>query len=443
VQLAFLRGSSTRTRARALIAAAIVFCATAFARAVLTPVEAQAADSNTPVPGITTLGEGSWCWFGDPRAVELGGVTYVGWISWQGAVTIAEYRPQVGLVATDVVGHTFHDDHGSPSILIEPDRGLTIFWSSHDGSQMHERTSTTPAQITSWGPEQTVPVHLPGTLGFTYPNPLLLPRDGNNLYLFWRGADWSADYATRTPTGRWSQARRLVVSTGQRPYLKADVHGGNEIGLAFTNGHPRDVLTSIYYAEIHHGSLWHADGRWITRLSDGPISPSQADVVYDAQTTKVPAWVWDVAFTTTGHPVIVYATFPKRTEHLYWYATWTGTRWVSHLLTDGGGSISPSGIEYEYSGGIALDHERPSNLYLSRQVPGGWQIERWSTHDGGAQWTHRVVVPAGGTDNVRPVVARGPTPELFWLHGAYNTYTTYRTSVQGLKLDSTSISSTS
>lgn len=105
--------------------------------------------------------------------------------------------------------------------------------------------------------------------------------------------------------------------------------------------------------------------------------------------------------------MIVYATFRKPTDPLYWYATWSGTRWVSHLLTDGGGSISPRSIEYEYSGGIALDHQHPSNLYLSRQVSAGWQIERWSTHDGRAHWTHHVVVPATGTDNVRPVVAPG------------------------------------
>jgi hypothetical protein len=109
-----------------------------------------------------------------------------------------------------------------------------------------------------------------------------------------------------------------------------------------------------------------------------------------------------------------------------------GSRWVSHLLTHGGGSVSPSETEYEYeySGGVALDHQDPSNPYLARQVPGGWQIERWSTHDGGAHWARQPVAAAGETDNVRPVVARGPTTELFWLHGVYNTCTTYRTSVQ-------------
>jgi hypothetical protein len=436
------RRTRPRIRALPLITAVIAFSVGAAARVVIVPARTRAARSTTPAPAVTTLGEGSWCWFADPRAVELGGVTYVGWISWQGAITIAEYRPHIGLVASEVIGNAYHDDHSSPSILIEPDGRLTVFYSSHNGSRLYERTSTTPAEITSWGPRQAVPVGLAGKLGFTYPNPLLLPTEGDNLYLFWRGADWSADYATRTPAGTWSKARRLLVVTGERPYLKADVRDGNQIGLAFTNGHPRNVLTSIYYAEIHHGSLWHASGRWITRLSSGPISPSRADVVYDAQKTKVPGWEWDVAFTTTGHPVIVYATFPKPSKHLYWYARWTGSRWVSHLITHGGGSISPGRNEYEYSGGVALDHQDPSNLYLSRQVPGGWQIERWSTQDGGAHWTRQLVVPVGGADNVRPVVARGPTTELFWLHGDYNTYRTYRTSVEGLTLGSPSISST-
>jgi len=436
------RRTRPRIRALPLITAVIALSVSATARVAIVSARTRAARSTTPAPAVTTLGEGSWCWFADPRAVELGGVTYVGWISWQGAITIAEYRPHIGLVASEVIGNAYHDDHSSPSILIEPDGRLTVFYSSHNGSRLYERTSTTPAEITSWGPRQAVPVGLAGKLGFTYPNPLLLPTEGDNLYLFWRGADWSADYATRTPAGTWSKARRLLVVTGERPYLKADVRDGNQIGLAFTNGHPRNVLTSIYYAEIHHGSLWHASGRWITRLSSGPISPSRADVVYDAQKTKVPGWEWDVAFTTTGHPVIVYATFPKPSKHLYWYARWTGSRWVSHLLTHGGGSISPGRNEYEYSGGVALDHQDPSNLYLSRQVPGGWQIERWSTQDGGAHWTRQLVVPVGGADNVRPVVARGPTTELFWLHGDYNTYRTYRTSVEGLTLGSPSISST-
>ena len=142
------------------------------------------------------------------------------------------------------------------------------------------------------------------------------------------------------------------------------------------------------------------------------------------------SWVWDVAIDRVGHPVIVYAKFPTNANHQYWYAQWTGHAWVSHFMTDAGGSISPQSVEWEYSGGIQLDHADPGTVYLSRKVANGWEIERWVTGDGGYHWTHQVVVPADGTMNVRPVVPRGGGPmQLLWLHGDYRTYTTYRTSI--------------
>jgi hypothetical protein len=140
--------------------------------------------------------------------------------------------------------------------------------------------------------------------------------------------------------------------------------------------------------------------------------------------------VWDVALDHHSTPVIVYATFPTARNHEYWYARWNGRRWVSHFLTFAGPSISPR-REHEYSGGIALDHQNPSVVYLSRHVrAGGWEIQRWTTRDGGYRWSVQTVVPSGGIDNVRPVVPRGGGPiKLLWLRGDYRTYKTYRTSI--------------
>ncbi len=386
-----------------------------------------------------TWGHGAWSWFGDPRAVYVAGQydeLFVGWIDWSGRITIGAFDPQFGVYSTHVIGRLFHDDHSVPSIFVEPDKRLTVFWSGHNGSEMNYRSTLRPEDISAWGPLQRLPVNVKGQDGFTYPNPVLLPAEHNTTYLFWRGADWSADYATRTTDGRWSPVHELFRVPGQRPYVKVDSNGRDEIVFAFTNGHPRNVLTSIYYAAYRAGSLWTAGGRWIARMGSGPIAPEQADVVYDAQATKVPAWVWDVALRPNGNPVIVYATFPSNSHHEYWYAAWTGSRWISHFLTVGGGSISPGTIEYEYSGGIALDHSDPSIVYLSRQVPGGWEIERWTTDDGGFHWSHTVVVPADGTQNVRPVVPRGwdhGPMSLLWLHGHYGSYTDYHTSIDYLR----------
>ncbi len=323
------------------------------------------------------------------------------------------------------------DDHGSPSILLEPDHRLTVFWSAHSGPTMNYRTSTRPLDISSWGPTRHVADDLPGPRGFTYPNPQLLRDEQNTLYLFWRGGDWSADYATRTAAGRWSPAHRLIEVANERPYVKIDSNGTDTIALAFTNGHPRGVVTSIYYATLRDGALWTAGGRRIAPIGGRPIAPQQADLVYDAARTGVRSWVWDVAY-DDGRPVIVYATFPSPQRHLYWYAGWTGQRWVSHEIAVGGPTISPHTIEKQYSGGLALDHNDPSVVFMSRQVSGTFEIERWKTTDRGAAWSYTTLARSRNADDVRPVVPRGRGGGpigLLWLHGRYRGYRDYRTSI--------------
>ena len=89
------------------------------------------------------------------------------------------------------------------------------------------------------------------------------------------------------------------------------------------------------------------------------------------------------------------------------YARWTGSEWVVHELTAAGGSISDDGKEPFYSGGLTLDHEDPSTVYLSRPVDGNYEIETWTTADGGATWTSKPVTAQSGVKNVRPVSPRG------------------------------------
>ncbi len=361
--------------------------------------------------------------------------TIVGWIDWSGRIMVGAYRLDDGIRHTHVLGRLFHDDHGSPSILVEPDHRLTVFWSAHNGARVFFRTSSAPGEVTRWGRTRTLPDHVPGPLGFTYPSPEILPAEHNRLYLFWRGADWSADVATRSASGRWGPTRVLIRNRGQRPYLKVDSNGRDTIALAFTDAHPRDALTSVYYLGLRRGWLRGADGRLIERLGSGPVASQSADVVYDATRTGISGWVWDVAFAHGGHPVILYATFPSATRHLYWYARFNGARWVSHLLGVAGPTISPSTLEREYSGGMALDHGDPSIVYLSRKFAAHFEIDRWVTHDGGNNWTHGRVVRGKGVDELRPVVARGSHGgplSLLWLSGHYGTYTTYRTWVDFL-----------
>jgi hypothetical protein len=301
---------------------------------------------------------------------------------------------------------------------------------------MFYRSTLRPEDISAWGPVQRLRSRIKGQLGFTYPNPVLVPAERNRLYLFWRGADWSADFATRTLSGGWSRARALIRNPGERPYLKVAGNGRDTVALAFTNGHPRNLRTSLYYAAYRAGWLWTAAGRRIARVGRWPVYPRQAQTVYDAKRTGVSAWVWDVAFGADGRPVILYATFPSAAHHAYWYASWNGRRWISHPITVAGPTISPGTIEYEYSGGLTLDHADTSVVFLSRRVRGWFEIERWTTPDGGYTWRHRTVVRTPGADDVRPLVPRGSAGgagSLLWLHGHYGSYTNYGTSVGYLR----------
>lgn len=383
-----------------------------------------------------TWGHGAWSWFGDPRAVYVGGrydEVVVGWIDWVGAVMVGTHDPRSCATRSYVLGRLPPDDHSAPSILVEPDERLTVFWSGHDGKTMYYRTTTHPADIRAWGPLRHVPRNVrEGAYGYTYPNPVLLPAEADITYLFWRGANWSEDYAAWSLSGRWGPVHQLIRVRGQRPYVKVASNGRDEIAFAFTDGHPRNAVTSVYYAAYRAGALWTARGRYIARMGGGPIAPRRADLVYNGRRTGVRSWVWDVAFGADGRPVIVYATFPHGGRHKYWYARWTGTHWVSHFLTVGGRTISRRTFEVEYSAGLTLDHSNPSIVYLSRQVRGGYEIDRWTTPDGGVHWHQAVVVAADGSQNVRPIVPRGwdtGPMSLLWLHGHYGTYMRYRTSV--------------
>ena len=237
---------------------------------------------------------------------------------------------------------------------------------------MHYRTTRFPEDITSWESPSTVPTNTSGTRGFTYPNPLHLSAE-HERYLFWRGGNRNPTFSTQADgTNTWSAAANLVFVPGQRPYVKYASNESDTIGFAFTNGHPGELGdVNIYYAYYRDGSLYRVDG---TRIGDlgHPIAPSEASQVYD---TDAKAWIHDLAFDANGHPIVVFAAFPSKSDHRYMYSRWTGTSWSTTQITPAGGSILRDGHEPYYSGGITLDHEDPSRVYLSRDVDGVFQVQ--------------------------------------------------------------------
>ena len=385
--------------------------------------------------------DGAWCWFQDPKAVHYEGTqnqTYVGWVNSSGDVQVGSYNHSTDTMSIVTLHPALQfDDHAAPSILIRPDGRLMVFYSAHGGASMFYRLSTNPEDISSWGVEQTVGTNVPAGPGYAYPNPVQLSSEGNKIYLFWRGGNWKPTFSTSTDGTSWSTAKTLFSVPTPRPYTKVVSDGTGKIHFTFTDGHPDNVANNnIYYAYYYNGSFYKADGTLIKTMADvvagNPLLPAEVDKVYDAVAGGSGGWNWDIALDGSGNPVIVYANFPTTSDHRYRYVRWTDSAWSDHEITPAGGYIDGASQLY-YSGGITLDHENPSIVYLSRQISGVHEIEKWTTSDNGATWSSESITSGSSKKNVRPIVPRGHTSDdlgVIWMNGDYPSYTTYDTALK-------------
>ena len=388
-------------------------------------------------PKLRSLGGGAWSWFGDPRGVHHSGLrnrTYIGWIDGQGDVKVASHDHTTRLRTTVVLRWGLEiDDHANPSLHVRPDGRLIVFYSRHGGSRMYYRTSTRPEDVTRWRRERALPTNTSGPSGYTYPNPIQLPAERNRLWLFWRGGSSQPSFSTSPDNGgTWSPARTLIRYPKHRPYIKFASNGRDTIHFAFTQGHPRNLNSNIYYARYRAGRFFGANGRRLGSRSSLPLAPADADKVYDSAS---PAWVHDIAVDRAGRPVVVFAAFKSESEHHYRYARFDGRAWHYRPITPAGGPIAAANArEPHYSGGITLDHENPSVVYLSREVGGVHEVETWRTPNGGTTWSRQAVTSRSPTENVRPISPRGlrsfaSDMSVVWMRGRYDHWVTYRTDI--------------
>ncbi len=399
--------------------------------------------------------DGAWCWFSDLRAIHRNKKTYFGYVNSFGNIEIGVYDHKSGKIVTKIL-HSFlqKDDHANPSLLFLPDGRLMVFYTKHSnccGAQppyeMFYRISDKPEDISEWSQEMTTGQNTRGFAAYCYSNPVRLTDESNKIYLFWRGGNFRPNFSTSDDLGKtWTSAKTLInhkkKENNVRPYVKIASNGKDKIHIAFTDGHPRvENQNSIYYMAYKKGNLLKANGDKIASLNEIPVAPRDAHVVYDGRETGQKAWIWDVAEDKNGHPVLVYAVFPDDDNHLYYYSRWDGKKWKTHELVNSGKWFpetqeGQTEKEPNYSGGIILDHENPSVVYLSRKKNGVFEIEKWQTGNNGKSWKVYPVTSGSENDNVRPFAIRGAETgnplQLLWMNNhKYIHFTDYHASVRG------------
>jgi hypothetical protein len=418
------------------------------------PTETQVARRGESYLSFSS--DGAWCWFSDPRAIYYEGAhkrTYAGWVDSVGSIVVGYYDHDSGDIGTYVLHEKLErDDHDNPSFFIDDAGKLMVFYSRHatGNSPIFLARAKRPEDISQWEPVQTL--RLNDTINYaalsntyTYTNIVQLASEDNRMYLFWRGADFKPNFSVSADHGKtWGKGKILVeperIYRDRRPYMKVASNDRDVIDFAFTDGHPRDEPTnSIYYARYKDGALYKASGEKIADWSALPMNPRQADVVYDARESKEKAWIWDVAEDKQGNPVVVYAKFPNDSTHVYYYGIYDGIRWNNYKLTDSGRWFPHTRAgakerEPNYSGGIVLDHEDASVVYLSREKNGVFEIEKWSTNDQGKNWKVKDITSGSKSDNVRPFVIRGnpgDSLKVLWMNlERYIHYTNYQAEIK-------------
>ena len=382
--------------------------------------------AGTAQASTISVAGGGWSWFGDPRAIAIGDDVYIGWITSAGNVEVGRISLQSGDMSQARLHETLpSDDHSNPSLTTLPDGRLVAFYSPHSGrltrnTKMWFRVGVNPGGVNEWGRERTVPVNSPGSLGYTYPNPVWL---GSRLYLFWRGGNWEPTFSTTRDLRTWSPARTLLRGPkGQRPYVKYDVYG-DSIRFAYTGAHPGSRATSLYFGQLQNWAVRRANGSRITASTSVPFDYRSGERIYSWRADGR-AWVWDVAHDAAGRPVVVYSTVRGRDLHSYRYARWTGRHWLDRKLADAGPHIDQ---DPSYSAGITIDHSDANVVYLSRMIDGRDELERWETADLGRSWTVKPITTDSTRDNLRPVVPRGISGDraLLWTWGSYKYFKDY------------------
>lgn len=400
--------------------------------------------------------DGAWCWFSDPRAIHYRGEynrTYAGWVTSNGSIEVGSYDHDTGEIQTHILHARLEvDDHNNPAFDIDSTGRLLVFYSMHSHKvPTFLARSTNPEDITAWETSRQLALNDSVTYQglsntYTYASVCRLSEENDRMFLFWRGADFKPNFSVSSDNGvSWSPGRIFMLPErlyrDRRPYFKIASDGERTIHFVFTDGHPnREPTNSIYYVAYRDGAMYRANGEKIMDMSALPLEPRQADVVYDATTTEEKAWIWDVAEDRHGSPVIVYARFPSDSMHIYYYSSWHEGKWTNHELVNSGGWFpqTPEGAverETNYSGGIVLDHADPSTVYLSREINGVFEIEKWTTPDHGKTWTTHAVTANSAHDNIRPFVIRNydehDSLRVLWLNiERYTHYTDYKAAVK-------------
>ena len=407
-------------------------------------------------PEIFTIEDsGAWCWFSDPRAIYIHGEDegiLTGWVTMDGSVESAIISLDGGSIRREILYPELEkDDHNSPAFLQLSSGGLMAFYTKHVDEFLYYHHGESRGEKI-WSPViEFDPIDSREFLkfpkrGVCYANPVQLYSEDGRIYLFGRWTGFKPNVSWSDDNGQsFSKSKVVIAEEGfralNRPYVKYFSQGDSVIHMTFTDGHPRnEEANSVYYACYTNGGFHRADGTLICRLEELPFSPDRSMLVNEADSIKGRAWVHDIVADSDQNPVILYARYPSEKDHIYHHVRFEGTHWQDHEICHAGSwfpQTRKGSVEKEphYSGGMTLNPMDPNIVYLSREVNGVFEIERWKINPRRAKWKSAPITEESRVDQVRPFIPRhmkesDPTTVIWMENNRYVHYTDYNSVIR-------------
>lgn len=397
--------------------------------------------------------DGAWCWFSDPRAVIIDNYIFTGWVKSDGSIEAAKFDVNTQICKADeLYSKLEEDDHDNPGFVLTHDGKLIAMYTRHGKKDLFinalENINTgfdfAGAQLIHPLSNEELEKYPRETM--TYANPIQLNAENNRLYCFGRWTGFKPNFMWSDDGGiSWTKSKVIITNypfdNNNRPYVKYFSDGISKIHIVFTDGHPRNEPTnSVYYAYYENGNFYKAGGQVICDIESIPFEPKDASIIYKSNAVEGRAWIADIGQDEQGNPIILYTKSPEETDHQYWYVRYTKNQWTNYKICDSGKWFpqTPEGEkepEPHYFGGITVHPNNCNVIYLSRQLSGVFEIERWETNDSGRSWSKEAVTQNSKYDNVRPFIPRGlkagQNEVVLWMENQkYIHYTNFKSSIK-------------
>ncbi len=399
--------------------------------------------------------DGAWCWFSDPRAIYVQENEIVtGWVKKDGSVEAVKFDFTNGQSQYEILFPEMQkDDHNNPAFALLPRNQIFAMYTWHSskkGIVYHVggdsgKIDFDQARIIRPGLDNLLNRYPRET--FTYANPYYL-QDEDVLYAFGRWIGYKPNLIRSNDQGSTWIDHHVIISSepfdpNNRPYVKYASNGKDRIDLIFTDGHPRiEPFNGVYHCYYQANAFWKSDGTKICRLNELPFDPSEATQIYTPSEETGRAWLADLTLDPNNIPYVLYTRHPKETDHRYHYAWYDREQneWRDHEICQAGAwfpQTQPGVEEREphYHGNLSIHPNRPTTIYLSREIDDRFEIEKRTTKDRGASWEVTSVTKNSIYDQVRPYVARGLPAEgpsiILWMQNKkYIHYTDYDSQIR-------------